>query len=180
MKSLKENDNNNKNIKQSSKNNIDNQEDKNQDKNKDKNIETKDNLNDYNDQKMDQSLHKNIDPNDKNHDKNENIIIETKDNENDNNDQNKHNDHVQLMEQYNLQLKSVSFPKINRGKTTLFKLQKFSYKNEECYNYSKKCILTMKNNHLLFKKLLWKCLMILQIIQKQIPISICIWVAMLH
>ena len=131
-------------------------------------------------QNQKQSSINNIDPKDNNHNKNEDKNIETKDNKNNNTDKNKSNDHVQLLKQYISQINDTSFPKICKGKTTLHQVQKFSYKNEECYNYWKKHALTMENNHLYLKKLLWKCLIILQIIQKRTPISICLWVAMLH
>ena len=42
------------------------------------------------------------------------------------------------MKRYILQINDISFPKINKGKTTLFQVQKFSYKNKERYNYWKK------------------------------------------
>ena len=110
-------------------------------KTEDKNIETKDDVNNnkYQNQIQKQSSISNIDnPKDNNHNKNEDNIIETKDNENDYTDQNENNDQIQLLNQYISQIKYTSFPKINKGKTTLFQVQKFSYENEECYNYSKK------------------------------------------
>ena len=84
-------------------------------------------------------------------------------NEDNNTDRNKDNDHIQLLNRYNSQIKYIEFPKINRGQTTLFQVQKFSYNNEECYNYWEKMYIDNEKN-LLFKKLLQKCLMILQII----------------
>ena len=87
----------------------------------------------------------NIDhPKDKNYNKNEDKIIETKDNDNDNTDKNEYNDHIQFSNQYISYIKYLSFPKTNRGKTTMFQIQNFQIKTKNVIIIRKKYILTIK------------------------------------